>query len=100
MKATRGGGYGGISIKVSDEKMTVMGAHKVSWMLFKKAVIPKGLSLCHKCDTPSCVNPDHLVPGNQAFNYWDSAKKGRDRWSKKGYDLSEKCAEFFRKLPA
>jgi len=31
----------------------------------------------HKCDTPLCVNPDHLVAGNQSENMKDCAAKGR-----------------------
>lgn len=32
---------------------------------------------CHKCDTPSCVNPDHLFVGTAKENMQDALRKNR-----------------------
>lgn len=51
-------------------------AHRWSFAHFIGA-IPAGLYVLHRCDTPSCVNPDHLFLGTQADNVRDCANKGR-----------------------
>jgi len=41
--------------------------------------IAPGMFVCHKCDTPACVNPEHLFLGDQAANLQDMKLKGRGR---------------------
>lgn len=51
-------------------------AHRIAWEM-KNGPIPPGLFGCHKCDTPSCVNPDHLFLGTIQENFDDMRQKGR-----------------------
>jgi hypothetical protein len=52
------------------------GAHRIAYVLAYGA-IPDGLCVCHRCDVPRCINPDHLWLGTRKDNKHDSMKKNR-----------------------
>lgn len=65
-------GYGNFGVKASCHAK----AHRVSYEIYK-GKIPPGLIVRHKCDNPSCVNPDHLELGTHADNSSDRSKRNR-----------------------
>lgn len=51
-------------------------AHRYAWVQ-AHGPIPSGQMVCHKCDTPACVNLNHLFLGTCKENKRDSMRKGR-----------------------
>lgn len=66
-------GYGSVRIN----KRTVL-AHRAVWESLY-GPIPNGLEICHRCDNPSCVWPDHLFLGTRRDNQHDMYSKNRGR---------------------
>lgn len=71
-------GYGKLTVgSRADGSRKSAFAHRVSYEIaFGK--IPDGMEVCHKCDNPSCINPDHLFLGTRQDNVLDRQRKGRN----------------------
>jgi hypothetical protein len=74
-------------------------AHRYSWELANGA-IPPAMFICHHCDNPPCVRPDHLFAGTHAENMADMRSKHRQQRGSKAYNakLTEALATEIRGL--
>ncbi len=70
-------GYGVIG-KGGGKKSGNIKAHRLSYQIFRHANLAREQFICHRCDNPPCVNPDHLFVGTQRDNIADMIAKGRN----------------------
>jgi hypothetical protein len=67
-------------------------AHRLAYEHFV-GPIATGMVVRHRCDTPCCVNPGHLLIGTPADNSRDMVERGRAR---RGGKLTRADVEFIR----
>lgn len=74
--------------------------HRLVLSFINGEVSPDKL-VCHKCDNPPCVNPDHLFLGSSLDNQRDMSLKGRRRIIGKPWTRQqrEKIATRFKENP-
>lgn len=92
-------GYGFVRIGGGARKL--YRAHRISYELFI-GCIPAQRQVLHKCDNPSCINPEHLFLGTQQDNMTDCVTKGRRPREEKHYKhvLDEDSVRTIRNLSA
>lgn len=71
-------GYGRVIVgSRKDGTRKTTSAHRLSYQIYK-GEIPDGYFVCHKCDNPCCINPNHLFLGTRQDNVNDRENKHRN----------------------
>lgn len=99
---TNNKGYGMLGI--GRERQVL--AHRVAWES-ANGHVPDGMFVCHKCDNPRCVRPDHLFLGTNSDNIQDSIAKGRfrrgfrerNRFCVNGHEFTPRNTYFLKSRP-
>ena len=75
-------GYGYFTQRIiNTNKRKMYFAHRVSYEIFN-GKFDESLDICHKCDNPKCVKPNHLWIGTHKDNMNDMTSKGRRVYNK------------------
>lgn len=93
--AKKENGYGAFGLS----KGRLVYAHRFAYEQFV-GEIPGGMYVCHRCDHPGCVRPDHLFVGTSADNHADMIAKGRSLAGERHHmaKLSEQSVKRIRRL--
>lgn len=68
-------GYGDIQYNVNKIKKHLL-AHRASFIIYNGELLSTDI-VRHTCDTPSCINPKHLLKGTHLDNVRDRVKRNR-----------------------
>lgn len=64
-------GYGSVRVKGKTRRV-----HRLAWELTYGGV-PVSLLVCHRCDNPPCINPEHLLAQTSKENTMDMERRIR-----------------------
>jgi len=67
---------GYVTINTRKNNLGFHSIHQLSYAVYN-GPNPDKLHVCHKCDNPKCINPNHLFLGTLQDNMNDMSKKGR-----------------------
>lgn len=70
----------GYSLMRDTTNMRMRTGHRMSYEFYNNTIIPAGMCVCHTCDNPACVNPQHLWLGTRKQNTADMERKGRQMY--------------------
>ena len=92
--------HGYANIRIGGRNTGAIGIHQLSWIIHN-GQIPDFIQVNHKCDNPTCSNPNHLTLGTHKDNMADRTAKGRNRSPKGeangGHILTEAQVQEIRK---